>query len=302
MSMSQIDPGTTDPQEDDNLTDEERQALADTAPPADDPPADPAPPAADPEPEAAPPAAEDRLGAAADKLAAAADALATRAAPEPEPAPAAASEPEPAPRDFDAELKGLQQQYDDGDLTLDEFIAKRDSVRDDRTASVVDARIAAENAKRQQEAADAAAANEKARWTQATTEFFKDPAHASLVDNPIKTAAFQAAIQEAGKQVPAGDFAAVLAKARELVGGAAPADETRATREAKFQRQQQTPDAPPSLRDVPNASSHETPGAALDAMAIDALEDVVAAMDPAARDRWLASAPGGLGDNARRVD
>lgn len=302
MSMSQIDPNTpdTDDVDDDNLTEAERQALADTEP---DPEPDPAPQAAadaDPDPAPAAPDPADRIGAAADKLSAAAERLASRVEPDPEP------EPDPAPadpaRDFEAELKALKEEYEEGRLDMDEYLGKRDDIRDERSDARLEARLAAE---REQQTAEQARLSQEAtqqRWKDATTEFFADPTNAALVDNPIKTGAFQAAIQEAGKQVPQGDFNAVLAKARELVGGAPVSDVDVKLRDAKHQRIKGEPEPAPTLRDVPNAASHETPGAMLDGMEISDLEDKVMQMTPEARDRWLATAPGGLGDNPRRAD
>lgn len=292
----------TDVVDDDNLTDAERAALADTedqqATPAQDPPADPAP--ADPAPTDPAPTAEDRLASAADKLANAAEALATRATPDPAPA-AAAEEEQPAARDFAAELAALSKQYEDGDLDMEAYIEKRDEIRDAQTDARIEARLAEERRLAEESARQRAQADDEAAWDHAKSQFFADPANAALVDNPIKAGAFQAAINEAGKTVQ-GDYAAMLAKARELVGGAPAATVTDKVKEATFERQQQQPAPGATLRDAPNASGHEAPGAALDNLDIDKLEDAVAAMKPDQLERYLSGAPGGLGDNPRRVD
>ena len=179
---------------------------------------------------------------------------------------------------------------------------QRDAVREAQYDAKLEARFAAEREQREAQRAEQDRLSEQDRWASATKDFFEDPANAALVDNPIKTGAFQAAIQEAGKTVPAGDYAAVLAKARELVGGAPPPVAADKIRDAKFDRTTKQPDPPQTLRDVPDSTSHEVPGAMLDGMDIDTLEDKVMQMSPDARDKWLASAPGGLGDNPRRAE
>lgn len=312
MTMQQIDPGAEAATVDDNMTDAERAAYADAADAgAAAAAAEPAAPAAPAEPaaaaEPAAPAAEAQpdptaaLAAAADKLGAAAEAIAARAV---EPAaPAAPAAAETPPRDFDTELTAIDTAYDEGEIDLREYNRKRDEIRDAQADLRLEQRLAAERTERETRDAKAREDAATAGWEGAKTAFFADAGNAALVDNPIKAAAFQAAIHEAGKEVTGGDWTALLAKARELVGGAPPAAADQQVRQAVNQRQQQEPTPAQTLRDVPNSGgTGEAPGAALDGLPISELEDVVARMGPDKLEQWLSSAPGGLADHPRAVD
>jgi hypothetical protein len=247
----------------------------------------------DPEPEPAKPTAAelaaDKMAAAADKIANAADALATRNA-EPAPEPAAA----PPARDFDAERLAAKQAYEDGDLTQDEYDAKRDEIAEAKIEAKMEGKLAAA---REQDAIDRAKQTEQqaeAAWQAAQTKFFADPGNAALVADPIKAAGFGAAVQvafaEHGTTV---SYDELLVKAREKLTGVPAVDTAQKIKEATFDRQSSAPDAPTTLRDVPNAGNPGSdPGASLDNLPIDTLEDAIARMSPADRDRYLASAPG----------
>ena len=146
----------------------------------------------------------------------------------------------------------------------------------------------------------AQAAAEDAKWEAAKATFFSDPGNAALVDGRIKTAGFLAALEEAAAEGIT-DYSQILTKAREKVTGVPAVDTDKALREAAFNRTKEANAvAPSTLRDVPNTSNPgDNPGAALDNLDISTLEDALAKMSDADRDRFLAGAPGGLQDNPR---
>lgn len=271
---------------------EAAQAAANPEPPADPEPAPAAPEPATPDPV---------LAALAENTAATRALAEATAAARAEPAaPAAPAEPAPVPRDFDAEFAALQQKFDDGDMDAGEHATALRKL----TLDEAEARTAAQIAKAQADAAEAARlASEKtaadakaaadAAFNAAQTAFFADPGNAALIDNNIKRAGFQAAVQEAFAEDPAAGPEAWLVKAREKITGIAAVDTTAAINKAKFERQQQVGQPAVTLREVPNAGNPGSePGAALDNLPIDQLEDALAAMPEADRNKYLAGAPG----------
>lgn len=242
----------------------------------------------------------DRAAAAEARAAAEAAAAEARAAADAAQAAAQAQQGQQAQqqaRDFDAELAELERQYDEGDINQAQFREReRELVREQARLEV-----AREAESRQQQDAEATAAQQ---WEAAQRQFFTDPGNAALVEGPIKLAAFEAAVKEAVNHVQAGaTYADVLTKARELVTGVPAVDAEAAARSAAAQRRISEPGAQPTLRDVPNAAATgDVPGASLDHLDIDALEDRLARMSDADREAYLAGAPGGLRDNARAVD
>lgn len=265
-------------------------------------------PEPEPEPEAQPSAADEaaaKLAEAASKLATVADTLTTaqqQAAAQAQQAQAAAAE-EAAARDFEKELAELDQQFEDGDLTQAEYQRRQRAIITEqaRAAALEDLRR-----EREREAAEAAKRVEQAaqeQWARATERFFSDPGNAKLVEDPIRQAAFSAAVNlvfaEHNGQI---GYDEVLVKARERITGVPAVDAQKAIREAAFQRQQQAGEPPVTLRDVPGAANPDTdPGASLDNLPIDQLEDALARMNEADRQKYLAGAPGGLRDNPRQL-
>lgn len=272
-------------------------------------------PTPDPEPE---PAAPDPVATALAENTAANRALAETIAADRaarEAADAARNQP-PAeqPRDFDAELNAAEaamaaseQQYEDGDIDKAAFDAakadfrrsEREIVREQAKAEALAVVAEREKANAEKAAADAEAKAES-DWKAAQTKFFADPGNAALVGDPIKKAAFVAAVEMAGSEGYA-DFEELLVNARTKVTGIAPVDTDKTIRDAKFDRQKDAGNVPAqTLRDVPNAANPgDQPGASLDNLPIDQLEDALARMSAADRDRYLANAPGGLNDNPR---
>lgn len=205
------------------------------------------------------------------------------------------------PRDYEAERAALQKRYDeDDDYTTEQW--RKDEREIDRAEAKAEAmadvqRQVQEQAEAARKAAESA---EDARWDAAKAKFFADPENAKLVADKIRTAGFVAAIEEAaGEGIT--DFDQILVKAREKVTGVPAVDTSKALRDAQFQRDKDANAvAPNTLRDVPNTSNPgDTPGASLDNLDISDLEDALARMSDADRERYRASAPGGLQDNPR---
>jgi len=263
-------------------------------------------PAADPAPEPAAAAApiddaSARLVEAASRMAAAADAIAARAA---EPAaPAAPATPEPQPRDFNAELAALDQRFDDGDI--DEAERRSEERRILREQAQADARAEVEraNAEARQRAEAQAAQDAEAAWDSAQTAFFADAGNAALVADPIKAAAFKAAVDVVfAEKQGAITYPDLLVEARTRVTGVAPVAKDNAVRNATHERLAAQDPGARSLRDIPAAGSNDSaPGASLDHLPIDQLEDTLARMSDADRAAYLANAPGGLADNPRAL-
>ena len=207
----------------------------------------------------------------------------------------------PAPRDFEAELAAIAERFEnDDDFTVEDRLkAEREIVKAQAKAEAAE-EMAATLAQQQAEAAKAASDAEDAKWAAAQAKFFADPGNAALVDGRIKTAGFVAAVEEAAAEGIA-DYEQILIKAREKITGTPAVDTDKALREAAFNRTKEANAvAPSTLRDVPNTSNPgDNPGAALDNLDISTLEDALAKMSDADRDRFLAGAPGGLQDNPR---
>lgn len=216
-------------------------------------------------------------------------------------AEAAAAANAPPPRDFEAERAALAKRFDeDGDFTIAERLeAEREIARAEAKVEAA-AEHAKTTAEQQAQAAAAQQAAEDAKWDAAKAKFFADPGNAALVDGRIKTAGFTAALEEAAAEGIT-DYDQLLTKAREKVTGIPAVDEAAKLREANFQRSKDANAvAPNTLRDVPNTSNPgDNPGASLDNLDISSLEDTLAKMSEADRDRYLANAPGGLQDNPR---
>lgn len=229
-------------------------------------------------------------------------------------AAAVAAVPVVQARDFDAELaaakaeaKALAQQYDDGDIDATKYEAEKERVQDAREAIVearAEAKIEAKITERDKANAERAAADADAKaesdWTTAQTRFFADPGNAALVADPIKKAAFVAAVEMAGGEGYA-NFDELLVNARTKITGVAAVDTTKTLRDAQFDRTKEAGGKPvDTLRDVPSAGNADSaPGAALDNLGISELEDALFKMSDADRSRYLAGAPGGLNDNPR---
>lgn len=214
---------------------------------------------------------------------------------------AAAAANAPAPRDYDAELAALTKKYeDDDDFTLEELRAAERAIVRDQAKAEAAAELAALTEQQQSELAAAQEAAENARWESAKTTFFNDPGNAALIADPIKAAGFNAALSMAAQEGIA-DYTEMLTKAREKVTGVPAVDTAAKLREAAFNRDKDANAvAPTTLRDVPNTSNPgDNPGASLDNLDISTLEDKLAQMSDADRDRYLAGAPGGLQDNPR---
>lgn len=268
----------------------EALAAANAPPPVADVVADPAP---DPVAEAlAANAAETR--ALRERIEADAAARAAEAA-------ALAAANAPPPRDYDAELTAIAKKFeDDDDFTVEDRLAAERAIVRAQAKAEAEAELATKLAEQSEQAAAAQASAEDAKWAAAQAKFFADPGNAALVDGRIKTAGFVAAIEEAAAEGIT-DYDQILIKAREKITGTPAVDTDKALREAAFNRTKEANAvAPSTLRDVPNTSNPgDNPGAALDNLDISNLEDALAKMSDADRDRFLAGAPGGLQDNPR---
>jgi len=292
---------------DPDLTDAEKLAIEQdkTAEPA--APVEPATPAEPVEPQQpqqpAPSATDDaalRLAEAAQRLAGAADAITARAA---EPAqPAQPAQEATPPRDYDAELRALEQKFDDGEIDLQAYRAEERKILREQVQADVAETVRKENERAALEAQQRSEEEANRAWEAAQTRFFADPGNAELVKDPIKAAGFKAAVdivfKDAQGQITYDDL---LVKARERLTGVAAVDPQKAIREAQHQRDQAAGgSAPQTLRDVPNAgNADDSPGASLDNLDISTLEDKLFTMSDEDRRRYLAGAPGGLHDNPR---
>ena len=251
---------------------------------------------AEPEPQA------DPVATAIAENTAATRALAEQiAAGREQPAAAAVEEQAPQPRDYDAELRALEDKYDNGDIDQAEF---RRQERELLPAHTRDEPLAA--VPQQQEDYDEAArkmheAAQEAAWNEANTRFFADPGNAALIADNVKKAGFQAAVNDAFAESKGKlSFDEVLVKARERITGVPSVDPQAAIKNANFNRQDKTEPAA-TLRDVPSAANNaDSPAATLDSMSVADLEDALMRMSPEAAAKYYASAPGGLNDNARQ--
>lgn len=216
-------------------------------------------------------------------------------------AEAAAAANAPPPRDFAAERAALEKRFDeDDDFTLADRLAAEREIAAAEAKAEAAREFAETEAARKAETLAAQNAAEDAKWDAAKATFFADPGNAALVEGRIKTAGFMAALEEAAQEGIT-DYTQLLAKAREKVTGVPAVDTDKLVRDANFQRSKDANAvAPNTLRDVPNTSNPgDNPGASLDNLDISSLEDVLAKMSEADRDRYLANAPGGLQDNPR---
>lgn len=254
-----------------------------------------------PEPEPAPDPIAEALAANAAETRALRERLEAQEAQRIADAEAAAAANAPPPRDFEAERTALAKRFDeDDDFTLDDRLAAEREIASAEAKQAAAKEFAEAQAAQRAQAEAAQAAAEDAKWEAAKARFFADPGNAALVDGRIKTAGFLAALEEAAAEGVT-DYDQVLVKAREKVTGVPAVDTDKAVREAAFNRTKEANAvAPNTLRDVPNTSNPgDSPGASLDNLDISDLEDKLAAMTDADRERYLASAPGGLQDNPR---
>lgn len=197
--------------------------------------------------------------------------------------------PPPPPRDFDKELGGLKDAYDNGELDIDEYVAQRDSVRDAQR----DAQRAAES---EAEAAAQAQQQAQQQWQVEYTEFMQSEAHAKLHGQAVKKMFDELAVAGVrdGKS-----YQNALIDARDQVyrelGFTLPNVDTAVAARA-------TKDRPgPTLGDLPAAggtldSSFVERLASLD---IEDLEERIAGMSTTQREQFLSAQPGGLRDNPR---
>ncbi len=259
-----------------------------------------APPEPAPEPAAPEPAAPDPVLAALAEQAAATRALAEQvAAAQRQPEPAAAEVPA---RDFAAELAALRSAYDadDSTMTLADYEAQADAIKEARnslqTQAAINAALAAQEEARKRQAEELA----DAQWQASYARFSADPGNAAMLADPIKRAGFEAALQLEYQATPGASYDDMLVAARARLTGVPAVDTSKTLRDAAFARQTATPDPAPTLRDIPSAGVQDgSAGAALDALNISDLEDALARMPDADRERFLAEAPGGLRDNPR---
>ena len=208
----------------------------------------------------------------------------------------------PAPRDYAAEREALWQEFEDDDsgLTMAEALKRDREITAAEATAQTEAAVQKMLAEQQASAAAASQAAEDAKWDAAQAKFFADPGNAALVATRIGVAAFREAVNEAAEEGVT-DYDQILVKAREKVTGVPAVDTAKAIKEAEFNRNKEANAvAPTTLRDVPNTSNPgDNPGASLDNLDISQLEDALAKMSDADRDRYLANAPGGLQDNPR---
>lgn len=259
-----------------DLTDAERAELQ----PAEKPEAT-APPAADN-------SAADEANAKAAETLAEANRVLEQARVLREQAAAAANPPPPA-RDFAGELAALKDEYENGELDVDEYVAKRDVVRDALRAHEASA---AEAAAREASTLQA----QQQAWETEYRDFMQQEAHLQLHKPTLKALFDSAAV--AGVQSGLG-YKEALTAARDQIyadlGITLPNVELAVAQRAPKDRPR------PTLGDLPAASSalDQSFVERLSGMDIEDLEERLAGMSQAQRDQFLAAQPGGLRDNPR---
>jgi hypothetical protein len=219
-------------------------------------------------------------------------AVAAAATPAPAAAPAPVLPPAPeSPKDFEAEAANLQKQYDDGDLTTEEYVKQNRELSNQQAQfiaqkAVHDAKVAEVQAIAGQQWNDVASA-----WEARNAEF---------LSNPLRRAAMQQAIaaedQATGGTLSPADLFARAQKTAFDAFGWKVQDAGAAVQKAIADRVPDLKGVGPNLGSAPAAALSEERGNAafshLDNMSIDQLEDELARMNPAQRDAYLADAPG----------
>lgn len=240
-------------------------------------------PAATPEPVATTPAP-------------AAEPVAATPAAEPEPVPAAtlAAVPVPAaPQDFAAAATNLRNQYDEGNLTLDEYMAQREALSDSKAEWIAQKAIADQH--NAQVAAQAQQASEtfNQNFDQAAAAFASK--HAGFMGNPIRVKALNDAIQhvyneEGGRIAPAALFERASAIAFDAFNYK-PDPAPGAVRDALDARKADTT-IPPTLANAPAAGMERGTGkySDLDNLSTVDLERTIAGMSAAEVERMLQDA------------
>ncbi|KDR25955.1 hypothetical protein [Caballeronia zhejiangensis] len=198
-----------------------------------------------------------------------------------------------APADADARLKEiadkkgeLRKQYDDGDITFDEFEEARDSLgkQEREIERALDkAAIAADMAQQQA----------KNDWNSAVGSFLK--ANTQYKEGSVLYRALDMEVKRVANENPRLSYNEILAKAHEGIVAefGAPAGKTEQAKE-ETKPGVKKPVLPPTLRNVPSAEHADTSGnkyAALDRLAETdpmAYEEQLARMSKAERDAYCA--------------
>jgi len=241
----------------------------------------------------------DVLGTADPTAANVAEAPAQAAAPVEAQAPTPVAEvplpaipPAPtAPIDFDAAAREIQDKYDAGDLTSDEFAAQT------REIARKEAAFTAQQAIHEQHVAAAKAATDAA-WNAAALDWERK--NADFMSNPIRQQAMRDAIAHVDKESSYTLHPAELLQRAEKIAfeayGYKRVDTDAAAAAAVRQRAPDVSGVPASLGSAPNAGSEDIRGNetfnALDRMSVDDLEDALAKMPQAQREAYLFDAPG----------
>lgn len=214
------------------------------------------------------------------------------------PAPAAAAIPPPvaipsAPQDFDAAKNALRDKYDDGNLSLDEYLEQRDALTRE-AATFEQTKAAAEQANAAREAA--IAANDPHSFQNLADGWVKR--NAEFMANGLRHKAMQEAIDQVGQQNPNLTPAQIIAEAERVAfdafGWKAPPSQAEAAANA-LKNRQPTANIPQTLGGAPNAGVEITGRSSfsdLDNGSIIDMERAVATMSPAELEKYLAEVDG----------
>lgn len=195
-----------------------------------------------------------------------------------------------APKDFDADRSALRKQYDEGDLTLDEYEAARDKLSDERAQYVAAKTLAEQHNAQVTEQAQQQAAQAfdtvMGKWVQSNAEFMANPLRQKAMQDAID-AVYQ---QSGGTLAPAALFAQAEKVAFEAFGWKpAPAVDPAAAKRAAIAARQPPTSAPTNIGSAPTAGFDNGTSrfADLDAASITEMEAAVANMNAADLEAFL---------------
>lgn len=120
-------------------------------------------------------------------------------------------------RDFAAEKEALEQAYDDGDISLKDYNAKRDEILVAEVRATLAADREREQAEARQREAEKAQKSAAEQYDAARVKFFSDESNVQLANTKVKEMAFRAAIDEVFEAGTAKTYDEVFVQAAEKV-------------------------------------------------------------------------------------